>query len=395
MLSSLAAHRAPAASPADQQKLASANTGFAFKLLKEIAREQAEQNVFISPSSVSSVLQMVCNGAGGKTKEEMQQVLGTSGMTMAAVNQAKLKLSQALTSGSSNVVLNSANAIWYRKGIPVKPEFIACNKQFYQAQVEALDFNDAASVGMMNAWANEMTHGRIPNIVSGPINPLTDLYLANAVYFKGGWFAPFEAKDTKERVFHLRSGQQKKVLMMTQTRAFAYRQGTGYQAVRLGYKDRNVGMYVFLPDADSSPEKLLALMHGGNWERITLPGFNERQGTLILPRFKLEYRVDLKKPLRVLGLSHAFEAADFSSVSSTPLFISEALQRAFVEVNEEGTEAAAATIVVAKHGGWMRESKPFQMLVDRPFLFVIHHSDPDGSGSILFMGVVFDPSASL
>ena len=145
-LCSAPALEARAASPADQQKLAAANTGFAFKLLKEIAKEQPAQNIFISPYSVSSVLQMVCNGAGGTTKEEMQQVLGTSGMTLAAMNQANQDLSRAITSGTSNVVLNSANAIWYRKGIPVEPEFIACNKQFYQAQVEGLDFNDPASV---------------------------------------------------------------------------------------------------------------------------------------------------------------------------------------------------------------------------------------------------------
>ena len=394
-LGSFAALEACAASSADQQKLASANTGFAFKLLKEIAKEQPAQNVFISPYSVSSVLQMVCNGAGGKTKAEMQQVLGTSGMTLAAMNQANQNLHQAITTSCSNVVLNSANAIWYRKGMPVKPEFIACNQRFYQARVEGLDFNDPASVEIMNAWVNDMTRGRIPSIVSGPIDPLTDLYLANAVYFKGGWFVPFEAKETKERVFHLRGGQQKKLPMMTQTRGFSYRQGTGYQAVRLGYKDRNLGMYVFLPDANSSSEKLLALMHGGNWERITLPGFSERHGTLVLPRFKLEYRVELKKPLRALGLRHAFEAADFLSMSSTPLFISEALQKTFVEVNEEGTEAAAATALMETHGGWMNPPKPFEMIVDRPFLLVIHHTDPDGSGSILFMGVVFDPSASL
>jgi serine protease inhibitor len=156
-LCSLAALEARAASSADQQKLASANTGFAFKLLKEIAKEQPAQNLFISPCSVSSVLQMVCNGAGGKTKEEMQQVLGTSGMTLAAMNHADPNLSRAITTGCSNVVLNSANAIWYRKGIPVEPEFIAYNKQFYHAQVEGLDFNDTASVGIMNAWVNDMT----------------------------------------------------------------------------------------------------------------------------------------------------------------------------------------------------------------------------------------------
>ena len=384
-----------AASAADEQKLASANTGFAFRLLKEIAKEQPAQNVFISPYSVSSVLQMVCNGAGGKTREEMQQVLGTAGMTLEAMNQANQNLSRAIHNGSRNVVLNSANAIWYRKGIPVKPEFLACNQQFYEAKVEGLDFDDAASVGIMNAWVNEMTRGRIPNIVSGPINPLTYLYLVNAVYFKGGWFIPFEAKDTKERVFHMRGGQQKKLPMMTRTGDFSYRRGTGYQAVRLPYRDWSLAMYVFLADTDSSPERLLAIMNDDKWRRITLPGFSEKKGTLVLPRFKLEYGVDLKKPLRALGLRHAFEGADFSGISGVGGFISEALQKTFVEVNEEGTEAVAATMMNIPTGIEENAPKPFEMIVDRPFLFVIHHSDREGAGSILFMGMVFDPSAFL
>ncbi len=384
---------ASAAPLTDQQKLAAANAGFAFKLLKEVTREQPARNVFISPYSVSSVLQMVCNGAGGKTREELEQVLGTSGMTMAAVNQSSLNLSRAIESGSSKVALNSANAIWYRRGIAIKQQFIACNRQYYQAKVEGLDFNDPASVGIMNAWVNEMTHGKIPSIVAGPIDPLSFVYLVNAVYFKGGWLDPFEPKDTKERVFHLRGGQEKKLPMMTRTDKFDYRRGTGYQAVRLPYKDTDLAMYVFLPDSGSSPEKLVAIMNGDNWHRITLPGFSERKGTLVLPRFKLEYGVDLKKPLRALGLSHAFEAADLSAMCSVPAFISEALQKTFVEVNEEGTEAAAATLMVGTLGIETDQPKPFEMIVDRPFLCVIHRSDPGSAGSILFMGVVFDPSA--
>jgi serine protease inhibitor len=394
-LSLIAALGVHAASPTDQQKLASANKDFAFKLLKEIAREQPAQNIFISPYSVSSVLQMVCNGAGGKTKEELQQVLDTTGMTVAAVNRANLNLNRAISSGTSNVVLNSANAIWYRKGISVNPEFIACNKQFYQAQVGGLDFNDPASVGIMNAWVNEVTRGKIPSIVSGPIPPLTCLYLGNAVYFKGGWLNRFQAKETKERAFHLRGGQEKHLPMMAGTADFPYRRGTDYQAVRLPYKDSALGMYIFLPDPDSSPEKLLAIMDGGNWERFTLPGSSYRYGTLVLPRFKLEYSIDLNNSLRALGLKHAFENADFSAMSEGPLWISEARQRTFVEVNEEGTEAAAVIFGALKNGIDLNPPKPFEMIVDRPFVFVIHYSDPDGSGSILFMGVVFDPSTSL
>jgi serine protease inhibitor len=388
-LLSVATLNTPAASPTDEQRLTQADTGFAFHLLKEIAKEQPEKNIFISPCSASSVLQMVCNGAGGKTREEMQQVLGTSGLTLAAMNQANANLSQSLNSGSSNVVLNSANAIWYRKGISIKPEFISCNREFYQAKVDGLDFNDPASAGIMNGWVNQITHGRIPSIVSGPINPLARLFLANAVYFKGGWSIPFEPKDTKDRAFHLRGGRQKNLAMMLRSGDFPYRQGPGYQSVQLRYKAWNLAMYVFLPDISSNPEKLLALMNGDNWQEIAPPGFSERKGTLVLPRFKLEYSVDLKAPLRRLGLKHAFENADFSGMCDEPVFISEAKQKTFVEVNEAGTEAAASTMMEATLGIETDPPKPFEMIVDRPFLVVIHHR---ASNTILFMGVIFDPA---
>ncbi|HEX5222282.1 MAG TPA: serpin family protein [Verrucomicrobiae bacterium] len=380
------------ANPVDQDKLASANTGFAFKLLTAIAKEQPEKNIFISPYSVSTVLQMVENGASGKTKAELRQALGIPALSQSAQNEANRVLSRVINAGTTNFVLNTANAIWYRSSIPVKPAFIACNQDFYQATVEALNFNDPATVGHINSWVNEKTHGKIPGMLSGPIDPMTSLYLANAVYFKGDWLNPFKVEDTKDGDFHLRGGKSKKLPMMFQGGNFSYRKGTGYQAVRLPYQGWNLGMYVFLPDADSSPEKLLAIMNGDNWRRVTVPGFKDREGTLALPRFKFEYGVDLKKPLQALGIQKAFlaKSADFSSMCSEPVFISEASQKAFVEVNEKGTEAAAVTMVEAMALGIeMNPPKPFQMIVDRPFLFVIEHGE---SKTILFMGVVFDPS---
>ena len=216
-----------AASPADQQRLASANVGFVFKLLKQLTKDQPGTNIFISPYSASTVLQMVCNGAGGQTKTEMQQVLGTTGLAAEAVNAANKDCDRSLNSLGTNIVLTAANAIWYRKGAPVKPEFISCNQQFFGATVDALDFGDPRSVGIMNAWASEKSHGRITGIADGLIDPLTDLFLANAVYFKGKWAVPFDAKRTKDRVFHLRAGRQKQLPMMEQTQAFTYRQGSG------------------------------------------------------------------------------------------------------------------------------------------------------------------------
>jgi serine protease inhibitor len=332
-----------AASEAEQQKLASADAGFASKLLKEISKEQPGGNIFISPYSASAALEMVCTGARGETRSGMQQVLGTSGMPAEAVNGANRDVDKSLNGRGTNIILNAANAIWCQKGTAIKPEFIACSQQVFGATVGTLDFGDPRSVGVINAWASEKTHGRITEIADGLVGSQTELFLANAVCFKGKWEEPFVGKDTKERPFHLRGGGQKQLPMMEQARRFAYRQGSGCQAVRLAYQGRSLGMYVFLPDAGSSPEKLLSIMTGDTWQRVTKPGFSEREGMLALPRFRLEYGVEMKRPLMALGMKAAFEKADLSGISEPSLFISAVRQRAFVEVNEEGTEAAAVT----------------------------------------------------
>ena len=380
-----------AASSTDQQKLAAANNGFAFKLLKQIAKDQPVANIFISPYSASTVLQMVGSGAAGQTKAEMQQVLETTGLSSDTVSAANKKIAQSLNSGNTNIILTTANAIWYRQGAPVKPEFIACNQQFFGATVDGLNFQDPHSVDIINAWASDKTHGRISRIADGMIDPkYTQLFLANAVYFKGKWSEPFEAKVTTDRPFYLRIGGQKKVPMMTQTKTFTYRHGTGYQAVRLPYEGENLAMYVFLPDTNSSPEKLLGIMNGDSWQKVTKPGFSEKEGTVVLPKFKLESSVELKQPLQALGMKAAFNPtnADFSGIAPQ-LYISAARQKTFVEVKEEGTEAAAVTGISGPVASApMPLTNPFKMIVDRPFLFLI---EDEQTGTILFMGVMFDP----
>jgi serine protease inhibitor len=378
----------------DQQKFSSANAGFAFKLLKEIAREQPGTNVFISPYSASTVLQMVCNGAAGQTKEEMQRVLKTSGLAPETLNAANRDCYKAInTQGGSNVILTTANAVWYRKEVVVKPEFISCNEDFFGATVEPLDFADPRCADIMNGWAREKTYGKINAIADGLIDPATDLFLANAVYFKGKWQDPFDAKATRDRVFYLRGGPQRKHPMMEQGRRFAYRRGTGYQAVRLPYQGWSLAMYVFLPDVGSGPEHLIGIMSSETWRRVTKPGFNERQGTLVLPRFKMEYGVELRRPLMALGMRTAFGLADFSGIAGRPLFISAVRQRTFIEVNEEGTEAAAVSGIPVPESAIQEDPpKPFEMIVDRPFLFLVEDQE---TGTILFMGIVFDPGLSV
>lgn len=388
------------ASPTDPQKLAAANNVFAFKLLEQIASDQPETNVFISPYSASTVLQMVANGAAGQTKTEMQNVLGTAtasiGLSSVELNKANKQIGESLRDDNKSVILEIANAIWCHKTARIKADFIACNKEFFGATVAPLDFADPHSADVINQWASDKTHGRINQIADPSMldSVYGRLFLANVVYFKGKWSDPFEPGAARDRPFHLQDGSQKVVPMMSKSKTFTYRQGSGYQAVGLPYQGENLAMYVFLPDANSSPEKLLSIMNGDVWRRITKPGFADEDGDLVLPKFKLDYSVGLIQPLKELGMKTAFDPdkADFSGMSPEPLHISAALQKAFVEVKEEGTEAAAVTGIGMMDAG-IPETPPkrFSMIVDRPFLFLIEDNQ---TGTILFMGLIYSPSGS-
>ncbi len=373
----------------DLSKLAMANNTFAFKLLKQMSAKQPGVSIFVSPYSAATALQMAANGAAGQTKTEMQQVLETAGISTAALNEASKAAFGLLNPKDTNVILTTANALWYRQGAAVKPDFLAANQKFFSSTIKALDFRNARTAeAEINRWASEQTRGRINGIADGMIDPVyTDMILANAIYFKGRWLDPFDAKLTKERPFHPATGAAKNLLMMEMSKKFTYRKGSGYQAVRLPYVGWDLAMYVFLPDPGSSPAKLLQIMNGDNWRRVTLPGFSGRDGLVVLPKFKLENTLELNPTLKALGMKVAFDVkkADFSGMFNDPHFISEVRQKAFVEVSEEGTEAAAVIAIPLSNSFEENPPKPFQMIVDRPFLFAIVDAR---SEMILFMGVV-------
>ena len=378
-----------AASPSDREKLATANTAFAFDLLKQIVKEQPDTNVFISPFSVSTVLQMTANGATGETWAEMQRVLKTAGLPAGTLNSACKDLNQSLNS-QPGVILNLANAIWYKEGLYLKPAFVSVNKQFFQAELAGVDFTKPESAQTINHWADVKTSGKIKQVVRWPFDPLTRVILANAIYFKGKWDRQFDKSKTQPHVFHLSGGGEKPAPTMWQHGDFSYQEDDGYQAVRLPYIGGRLQMYLFLPATNSSPAKLLADFSGEAWRDKILPQFEKHKGTLALPRFKMEYAVVLNDPLKALGMKQAFsDNADFSAMAGEPLYVSEVKQNSFVDVNEEGTEAAAVTTVTMKAQGVFRPEKLFVMTVDRPFLFVI---GDDQTKSILFMGVIYDPA---
>ena len=369
------------------EPLATADNAFGFRLFKELAKSHPAANISISPYSAATLLHMVGSGAAGNTKAEIEQVLGTTGFASASVNAANRDIAQSLTRTSAHLTLTTANAIWYRQGTSINPVFIATNRQFTGATVEALNFYDPHAVDIINTWASDKTGGRIRNIADAIIDPRnTQLFLANAIYFKGKWASPFEPRYTKHRPFHPPAGERM-IPMMQQLKHWEYREGGGYQAVRLPYEGENLAMYVFLPDAHTTLETVIGMLSTDGWQRITKSGFSSQNVNLVLPKFRVEYGVELAQTLQALGMKAAFSAssADFSGIAPG-VFVSAVRHKTFVETNEEGTEAAAVT-VGAHTLGVMPEM--INMIVDRPFLFLIEDGE---TKTILFLGAVFDPT---
>ena len=374
----------------DLPKPAVSNDGFAFALFGKVLQEQATQNIFMSPYSVSIVLQMLCNGAGGKTRTEIQEALNTTNLPQDEINGFYKDLSASLRS-QSNVVLDLANSIWVNKGFELKPAFVTTNEAYFRAALGSVNFETPESVDTINRWATDSTRGKITDVVSFPFPANTEVVLANAIYFKGEWVQPFDASLTHARYFYLNGGMIKQVPMMSRRGTFHYEDGDGFQAVELPYAGDRLQMVLFLPATNSSPAKLLASFKGDYWTDKVLPGFSSREGTVIFPKFKMNCQLLLNQPLQGLGMQEAFipGTANFSGMSGDPLVVSEIVQKSFVEANEQGTEAAAVTTVQIRATVMMRPLKPFDMIVDRPFFFVI--SDKM-SGTILFMGIVNDPT---
>jgi len=379
-------------SAGDLPKLTQSNNGFAFALFGRVFSGQATQNVFMSPYSVAIALQMLCNGAAGKTKIEIQGVLNTNELPQDKINGYYKELNGSLTS-QSNVVLDLANSIWVDKGFELKPAFVSTNEAYFGAALASVNFETPESADTINQWAAGCTRGKIAGIVSFPFPAKTEVILANAIYFKGEWAQPFDKRLTKMRYFYLDGTVIKQAQMMSRQGTFQYAEGDGFQVVQLPYAGDRLEMAVFLPVTNSSPAKLLHDFNGEDWMSKILPQFSSREGNLVFPKFKLNCQMLLNHPLEGLGMQEAFVpgTANFSGMCADPLYVSEVVQKSYVDVNEQGTEAAAVTAVQVRASAVMRPLKPFEMIVDRPFFFVVLDKP---TGTILFMGVVNDPTVA-
>jgi serpin B len=372
-------------------RLVSANTSFGFKLYHEVAIKGAGNNVFISPASVALCLAMTYNGAVGETKEAMERALEIHGLTHAELNHAYAALRSELENPDPRVQLQIANSLWARKGISFNPAFIARNKEFYGAEVTALDFGDPGAPAIINAWVKDKTKDKIEKIVDS-IDAQSVLFLINAIYFKGAWSTEFDKAKTKDDAFTIGSGSQKRLPMMTQSGKYDYYEAANFQAVSLPYGSGRVSMYVFLPAAGTSIDQFLPSLTTANWD-AWMKRFSKTQGAIVLPRFKVEYEITLNDALKALGMGVAFDPdrANFAGMFQTAqsAFISKVKHKTFAEVNEEGTEAAAVTSAEISVTSIAPPRKSFKMVVDRPFFFAIRDNK---TGSVLFLGSIVDPT---
>ena len=366
----------------DFASVASANTKFGFNLLTVLREGEPVENIFISPLSISIALTMTYNGAVGETERAMAEVLGIEALDRNAVNRSNATLRESLGNRGPKVEISIANSIWGRQGVVFNPDFLERNREFFEAEITALDFSAPQALERINGWVDTNTNGKIKKIVQ-TIHPRTLIFLINAIYFKGSWQEEFNKSKTREDIFFLSDGSEKRVPMMRREAAYPYFQGEHFEAASLPYSDGDVSMYIFLPNHDSNLNEFLGGLNAENWASwISQFSVVREDSSMILPRFKLEYEVKLNDTLKAMGMEIAFNSgADFSGMGPS-LFISEVRHKTFVEVNEEGTEAAAATVVVGI------ESAPPIFRVDRPFFFAIYDNR---TKTILFMGIVWEP----
>jgi serine protease inhibitor len=372
-----------------QPDLVVSNLSLAFRLTRQLVNEQTEENLFLSPFSVCEVLQILYNGADRETEQQIKRLLGLDRKTFGHLIE---QVEQSIRSKQQGAVLDLANSIWFDKAIKLNTNFISGLSKSIPVAVEAIDFGDPRSMEMVNNWTADRTHGRILKIVSERLWTKSDLVVINAIFFQGDWESRFEKSNTKEQPFNLEKGGKKQIPMMHNRGDFLYHEGSGFQVVELPYERSSLAMLVLLPNADSNLQKLLQTLDGRFYHDEVISKLRKTHGALALPRFKFDCETDLKNTLVALSMRDAFDVqrANFSRMSAEHMWIHTMRQKSTLLVDEHGTIAAAATVAAAARGGIDRRiPPPFEMIVDRPFLFIICDRSTE---TILFIGLVRNPN---
>lgn len=370
---------------AAEMEVIEADNAFGIDLLRNLSRE-GEQNVLISPLSISMALGMTVNGAAGETRAGMKEALRKSGLSMEQINRSYRGLLDILPDLDPAVEMKIANAIWYRQGrVTLRDSFVTDTRSYFDAEVEGLDFSDPAAVDRINGWVSDRTGGLIPEIIEPPIPGNIVTYLMNAVYFKGEWLEPFNPDRTRSDIFTTSSGEGVEVEMMSMVRKkIPTYYSEKVEMADLAYGDGLFSMTLLMPAdprraLDTFVEEDLTAENLDRW----IEGLGG-EGKLKMPKFELEYETGLDEILSSMGMAEAFSvSADFTNMYENENASIDTVQhKTFIRVDEEGTEAAAVTNVAIALSG--------PVAFDRPFIYLIRERL---SGTIIFMGRMDDPTA--
>ena len=363
------------------------NNAFAFDVFKAVSQGQKQpDNLFLSPFSLSAALGMLYNGADGNTKAEIAKVLGFSEYTPEEVNEYYKEVTKALLEIDPNTSLSLANAIWANKGVNLKKSFIELNQNYYDAEVSTLDFSLPATLKTINDWASEKTKGTIPKLLD-KIDPSTIVMLANAIYFKSFWTHDFDKSKTLNKPFHNIDGTTSTVPLMHQKEMrMAYAQMDDCSLVELPYANTAYAMSLILPAEGQDLDALIASLDVESWQAM-----RSHRGavdvTLSMPRFRVENSLEnLAGVLSDLGMPEAFSSyANFSAMLDTKVSVTSVIQKSYISVDEDGTEAAAVTLIAMATSVLQPNPAKATMVLDRPFAFAITEQS---TGAILFMGKI-------
>ncbi|XP_053176063.1 glia-derived nexin [Scomber japonicus] len=360
------------------------------QVFQQVARSKPLENVVFSPHGVASILGMLLPGANGETRK---QLLNALRYKKNGPYKMLRKLHKSLTAKSNQDIVLIANALFSQKGFPMEDTFVSTNKANFQCESRNLDFaNNQAAAEEINAWVNNKTKGHIPSLIKADmLDPaLTRLVVVNSIYFKGLWKSRFQPENTKMRPFNGGNGNVYKVPMMSQLSVFniglaTTPNGLKYKVIELPYHGNTISMLIVLPSEEDTPLSSviphISTATVQSWSKV----MHMRKVRLLIPKFSADAEVDLETPLTALGITDMFNEAkaDFRDLSAHQVYVSRALQKAKIVVNEDGTKAAAATTAIL-----LARSSPPWVSVDRPFLFLIRHNQ---TGTILFMGQINQP----
>lgn len=379
----------PRALSPDERAVLTANNSFAFGILRETVAGETEPNVLLSPLSASLALSIALNGADGTTHDEMRAALGFGDDDLARINAANESLTELLLGLDRSVDVRIGNSIWARDGFPFRQSFIDTARRWYSAQVTTLDFSAATAAPTINEWVDRATNGRISEIVEAPIAPELVMFIINAVYFKGSWRDRFDRALTRDAPFALADGGTRMVRMMNRSGpAYYHSASDGTQILEQVYSRGAFAMTIVLPPEGTDVDDIVAALDQDTWD-AWMAALRETDADISMPRYRVEYRTLMNDALQSLGMTSAFVpgGADFTRMSELgrALYISRVLQKTYMDVNEEGTEAAAVTSV--EIGVTSMPVRP-RIVVDRPFIVAIRERF---SGAIMFIGRIAQP----